>query len=86
MRSSNDDIDSQLFELRALRNRARKRRANNELKQAHQLYTQAIVVAKELKSKEDVEKLEKIVNKIDLDILLDRLEKIQLNLTEMEWS
>jgi hypothetical protein len=66
--------------LRALRNRARKRRKNNELKRAKELYTQAINVAKELKWVDDVKKLEKIVNKIELDILLDRLGEIEQEL------
>ncbi|MFX1293608.1 MAG: hypothetical protein ACFFD2_01930 [Promethearchaeota archaeon] len=69
--------------MRALRNRARKRRANNELDLAKRLYTQAINVAKELKSDEDINKLKKIVNKIELDLFLQRLQKIEQILTQL---
>lgn len=81
--AKNEDLESKAFELRALRNRARKSRANNDLMQAKQFYTQAIEVAKELKSKDEATKLEKIVNKIELDLLLQRLEKIEQELTHL---
>ena len=80
----NEELESKLLELRALRNRARKRRANNDLDRAHQLYMQAISVANELRSKDEVEKLEKIVKKIELDLLLQRLQVIELKL--IEWQ
>ena len=83
---NDEEIESKLFELRALRDRARKRRANNEFKLAKQLYTQAIEVAKELKSKEDMEKLEKIVSKIELDLFLQRLQQIEQDLNQTVWS
>lgn len=79
-----DDKESQFFELRALRNRARKRRANKEFEQAKKLYSQALDVAMELKSPEEVEKIEKIISKIALDHLLQRLEQIEGNLMTNE--
>ncbi|MHA1131117.1 MAG: hypothetical protein ACTSQI_16240 [Candidatus Helarchaeota archaeon] len=82
----NKDIESKLFELRALRNRARKRRGNNELELAKKLYSQAIEVAKELKSGEEVKKIEKIINKIELDIILHRLEEIEQELIQLKSS
>lgn len=86
MPSNNEEIESQLYELRALRNRARKQRANNELEQAKELYSNAIDVAKKLKSNEDVEQIEKIVKKIELDLLLQRVAKIEQNLNQMTWA
>jgi len=86
MPSKNEEIESKQFELRALRNRARKRRANNEFDLAKKLYSQAIEVAKELKSNEEIEKLEKIVKKIELDILLQRLQNIEQILNQLNYS
>jgi hypothetical protein len=86
MPSNNEEIESELYELRALRNRARKQRANNELDQAKELYSKAIDVAKGLKSNEEVEQIEKIVKKIELDLLLQRLEKIDQHLNQINWA
>lgn len=86
MAKKNEDLESKFFELRAVRNKARKKRAENELAEAKKLYSQAIDVAKSLKSKEDVEKLEKIVKIIDLDILLGKLHTLEQQLTQMVWT
>jgi NTP pyrophosphatase (non-canonical NTP hydrolase) len=86
MTKMNEDLESRFFEMRALRNRARKKRAEKELSEAKKLYSQAIEVAKALKSKEDVEKLEKLVKIIELDILLERLHTLEHQLTQMAWA
>ena len=86
MAKMNEDLESRFFEMRALRNRARKKRADNELNDAKKLYSQAIEVARALKSKEDVEKLEKLVKIIELDILLERLHTLEQQLTQMAWA
>ena len=86
MAKMNEDLESRFFELRVLRNRARKKRAESELNEAKKLYSQAIDVAKALKSKEDVEKLEKLVKIIELDILLQRLHSLEQQLTQMVWT
>jgi hypothetical protein len=41
------------------------------------------VVAKEIKSREDVEKLQKIVIKLELDSLLKKLNRIEKELIEI---
>ena len=81
--NQNEEMETKFLELRALRNRARKRRANKELIQAKQLYSQAIEVAKELNSEEDVDKLKIIVLKIELDMLIERLHKIEQGLMDL---
>jgi len=86
MAKMNEDLESRFFEMRALRNRARKKRADNELNDAKKLYSQAIEVARALKSKEDVEKLEKLVKIIELDILLERLHTLEQQLMQMAWA
>ena len=83
MADKDEELESKQFELRALRNRARKRRSNKEFDLAKRLYSQAIEVAKELKSDEEVEKLEKIVQKVELDLLVQRLDKIEQDLTQL---
>ena len=86
MAKMSEDLESRFFEMRALRNRARKKRAEKELSEAKKLYSQAIEVARALKSKEDVEKLEKLVKIIELDILLERLYTLEQQLTQMAWA
>lgn len=86
MAKRNEDLESKFFEMRALRNRARKKRAEKELSEARKLYSQAIEVARALKSKEDVEKLEKLVKIIELDILLERLHTLEQQITQMTWA
>lgn len=81
--TKDDEIDSKLYELRALRNRARKRRINGEFELARELYLQALEVAKKLKSKEEVVNLEKIVDKIDIDLMLQSLARIERELENL---
>ena len=83
MSDKDEELESKQFELRALRNRARKRRSNKEFDLAKRLYSQAIEVAKELKSNEEVKKLAKIVQKVELDLLIQRLDKIEQDLTQL---
>ena len=83
MSDKDEELESKQFELRALRNRARKRRSNKEFDLAKRLYSQAIEVAKELKSNEEVKKLAKIVQKVELDLLIQRLEKIEQHLNQL---
>ena len=84
MADKDEEIESKQFELRALRNRARKRRSNKEFDLAKRLYSQAIEVAKELKSDEEVKKLGKIVQKVELDLLVQRLDKIEQDLMKLD--
>ena len=86
MAKMNEELESKFLEMRALRNRARKRRAEKDLNEAKKLYSQAIEVARALKSKEDVEKLEKLVKIIELDILLERLHTLEQQLTQIAWA
>ena len=86
MAKMNEDLESKFFEMRALRNRARKKRAEKELSEAKKLYSQAIEVARALKSKEDVEKLDKLVKIIELDILFERLHTLEQQLMQIVWA
>jgi len=86
MPKDNEEWESKLFELRVLRNRARKMRAFDELDEAKKLYSQAIEVAREIKSPEEAEKLGRIVKIIELDMLLRRLQTLEDHLTQMVWT
>jgi len=50
---------------------------------AHQLYSQALQVAKDLKADKELENLEKVIQKIELDMLLQRLTIVEDKLTKL---